>query len=188
MLVFIIGLLLFFVPHILPLLMPNLKPSVVSKFGAGRWKGVYSVLSILGLVLIVFGWRQYRELAPMIYEPREWGGHANMLLTWIALVLLSVPRSKPGKILAAVKHPMVVGTIYWSIGHLLANGDLASVLLFGLLLAFALISRVIEFRKGDPNPRFVGYRSDIIAIGAGTFIYAVILFFGHVWLSGVALF
>lgn len=175
-------------PHILPVVMPNLKTSVIAKIGAGRWKGLYSLLSILGLVLIVFGWRQYRELAPMIYEPREWGSHANMLLAWIALILFAVPRSKPGKILAAVKHPMVVGTIYWSVGHLLANGDLASVLLFGSLLAFAIISRVSEFRKGDPNPHFVGYRSDFVALGAGTFIYAVILFFGHVWLSGVKLF
>lgn len=188
MVVFVLGLLLFFVPHVLPLLVPGVKTSLVSKLGEKRWKGVYSLLSLAGLVLIVFGWREYRDVAPIVYDPPVWGRHATMLLVWISLILFSVPRSKPGKILVAVKHPMVVGAIYWSVGHLLANGDLASVLLFGSFLLFALISRIKENFAGDPNPKFVSYRNDIVAIGAGTTVYMVILLFGHVWLSGVALF
>ncbi|MCF6302345.1 MAG: NnrU family protein [Devosiaceae bacterium] len=188
MIVFTIGLLLFFVPHIVPLLVPGTKSALVEKIGEKRWKGVYSLLSLAGLVVIVLGWRQYRDVAPIVYDPPAWGRHGTMLLVWISLILFSVPRSKPGKIMVAVKHPMVVGVIYWSVGHLLANGDLASVLLFGSFLLFALISRIKENFAGDPNPKFRSYRSDIIAIGAGTTLYAVILLFGHVWLSGVALF
>ncbi len=188
MIVFILGLLLFFVPHITPLLVPGVKTSLISRLGEKRWKGVYSLLSLLGVVLIVLGWRQYREVAPIVYDPPAWGRHATMLLVWISLILFSVPRSKPGKIMVTVKHPMIVGTIYWTVGHLLANGDLASLLLFGSFLLFAVISRMKEKFAGDPNPEFVSYRSDVIAVGAGTAIYMVILLFGHVWLSGVALF
>ena len=187
MVVFIVGLALFFVPHILPVLVPGLKQTITTKIGADKWKGLFSILSLAGLVLIILGWRQYRDLAPQVYDPPSWGRHAAFLLVWIALILLSVPRSKPGKILSAVKHPMVIGVIYWSLAHLLANGDLASVMLFGLMLVFAMISRVSEFMKGDPAPKFVSYRSDVKAIGIGTAIYLVILFFGHVWLAGVIL-
>ncbi len=187
MTLFIIGLLLFFVPHIAPLLVSGLKPSLVARMGAGPYKGIYSLLSLGGLVLIVFGWMQYRELAPMVYEPPTWGRHATMLLVWIALILFAMPRSKPGKIMVIVKHPMVVGTIYWSVGHLLANGDLASVMMFGSFLVFALISRIKEKMAGDPNPRFISYRSDIVAIGVGTLIYGVLLLWGHVWITGVTI-
>ena len=187
MLVFVLGLLLFFVPHAAPLLLPGLKVAAIAKMGEKGWKGIYSLLSLAGLVLIVIGWMQYRELAPQVYEPPTWGRHVALLFVWIALVLLSVSSRKPGRILVIVKHPMVVGTIYWSLGHLFANGDLASVLLFGSFLAFAIISRITQAIKGDPNHQFVSHRSDAIALGAGTAIYAIIYLWAHVWFTGVAL-
>ncbi len=186
MLVFILGLLLFFIPHFTPVLLPGVKSGVVASIGAGRWKGAYALISLAGLILIVFGWIQYRPIAPQVYDPPSWGRHATALLVWISFVLLSLPRSKPGRILVIVKHPMLIGVFYWSAGHLLANGDLASILLFGAFLVFTITSRISERLKGDPNHQFVSYRSDIIALGAGTLLYAVFVLWAHTWLFGVS--
>ena len=186
MLVFVLGLLLFFVPHSIPIFLPGVRNSAVASIGEGKWKGTFALLSLAGLVLIVFGWMQYRFEAPQVYDPPSWGRHAAALLVWIAFVLLSVPRSKPGRILVTVKHPMVTGVLYWAAGHLLVNGDLASVLLFGSFLVFSLTSRFSERLKGDPPHQFVSYRSDIIALGAGTVLYAVFVLWAHSWLFGVS--
>ncbi len=188
MTLFIAGLLLFFVPHMLPILAPAVKARLVGRWGERTWRALYSLLSFAGLILIVLGWREFRPVAPQVYEPPSWGRDATYVLVWVALVLLAVPRSKPGRILVIVKHPMVVGVFYWALGHLLANGDMASVMLFGSFILFVAMSRISEFAKGDPRHRFVGYRSDIIALGVGTAVWLLIALLAHVWLTGVRLF
>ncbi|VAW17651.1 hypothetical protein MNBD_ALPHA12-2327, partial [hydrothermal vent metagenome] len=91
----------------------------------------------------------------------------------------------PGRIRVLVKHPMLWGTFFWSAGHLMANGDLASVILFGSFLVYSIVDRVASYIKGDPNPVFVSYRSDIIAIVAGTVLYLIFALWIHGYLFGV---
>ncbi len=186
MTVFVLGLIIFFAMHLVPTLLPGLREKAIDKIGPMPWKGIYALVSLIGLVLIVRGWSQFRPDATDVYTPPEWGAYANALLSWIAFVLFSIPRSKPGRILVIVKHPMLVGTIYWSVGHLLANGDMASVLLFGSFLAFAFIDRVAQAIKGDPSHQFVSHRGDITGIIFGTILYVIFVGWVHVWLIGVS--
>ncbi len=188
MLVFVLGLLLFFSPHLLSVLAPALRARIVGRIGENSWKGFYALESLLGLILIVVGWVLFRMEAPQIYQPPAWGRHVTMVLLWAALVVLFVPRDRPGYILVLVRHPMLTGVFLWSAGHLLANGDLASVMLFSSFLFYVVISRIAEFRKGDPVFRFSSWRGDMTGLGAGTVVYLLLAFVLHPWIAGVALF
>ncbi len=186
MLIFVLGLVLFFAIHLVPVLAPNIKENIIAKYSKSVWMRSYTAISLIGFLLIVFGWGQFRPIAPIAYDPPSWGRDATMSLVWLAFILFSIPRKKPGRILVIVKHPMVTGVILWSIGHLLVNGDLASVMAFGSFLAFALISRFSKIVKGDEGVKFVSYRSDIIGIIGGTVLYAIFVLWGHLWLFGVS--
>ncbi len=186
MLIFVLGLVLFFAIHLVPILTPGIKENVVSKYSKSVWMRSYTAISLIGFLLIVFGWGQFRPVAPLAYDPPSWGRDVTMSLVWLAFILFSIPRKKPGRILVIVKHPMVTGVILWSIGHLLVNGDLASVMVFGSFLAFALLSRFSKIIKGDEAPVFVSYRSDIIGIVGGTVLYGIFVLWGHLWLFGVS--
>ncbi len=186
MFVFISGMVIFFSIHLVPILAPGVKASFISNTSKSSWMRIYVIVSLIGFLLIIYGWTLFRPVAPMVYEPVSWGRDVTMTLVWLAFILLSMPRKKPGRILVIVKHPMVTGVILWAIGHLLANGDLASVILFGSFLAFATISRVAKIIGDDPAPEFISYRSDIIAVVAGTVLYAVFVLWAHLWLFGVS--
>jgi len=185
MTVLVLGLVLFFVPHSVPVFFPGLRESAVSRLGERTWKGLYSLLSLAGLGLIVWGWMLFRPDAPDVYTPPDRGRDVTYIFVFLAFVLFSVPRSKPGRIMVLIKHPMMWGVILWAGGHLLANGDLASVLLFGSFLAYAIAGRLAEAVKGDPSPVFVSYRSDLIALGGGAVFYAVFVLWIHGFLFGV---
>ncbi len=186
MLIFVLGLVSFFAIHLVPILAPSIKENVVSRAGKSRWMIIYSALSLVGFLLIIFGWGQFRPMAPIVYDPPSWGRDVTMSLVWLSFILFAIPRKKPGRILVIVKHPMVTGVILWSIGHLLANGDLASVILFGSFLAFALLSRFAEIVRGNESPEFVSYRGDIIGVAGGTLLYVVFVLWIHLWLFGVS--
>jgi len=186
MFVFVLGLAIFFAVHMVPIIAPDIKAFLISKAGKKIWMLIYSVASLGGFMLIVFGWGQYRPVAPTLYEPFSWGRDVTMTLVWVAFILFAVPRKKPGRIMVFVKHPMVTGVIFWSIGHLFANGDLASVMLFGSFLVYALISRVTKISPNAPIPEYVSPRGDIIAIGGGTVFYAVFVVWIHFWLFGIS--
>ncbi len=186
MFVFVLGLVIFFTIHMVPIVAPGVKESVIAKASKSHWMRIYSLISLGGFVLIVFGWIQFRPIAPIVYDPPSWGRDVTMTLVWLAFILFALPRKKPGRIMVIVKHPMLTGVTLWAIGHLLANGDLASLMLFASFLAFALISRVSKIIKGDIEPKFVSYRSDIIAVIAGTVLYAAFVLWAHLWLFGVS--
>lgn len=184
----IIGLLVFFIPHFVRMVAPSLREKAVARLGEGGWKGLYSLVSLIGLVLIVFGWRQFRPDAAIVYDPPVWGRHVTELLVPIALIL-NFTASKPiGRIKAIVQHPFLLAVALWSIGHLLANGDLASVMLFGSFIAYTLINYVAVRGRGEPRAEFQSYVSDIRAIIIGVILTIVIMFWLHPWIAGVALF
>ncbi len=186
MLVFVLGLAIFFAVHLVPVLAPAFRDGIVERMGKSRWMIIYSALSLAGFVIMVFGWGQFRPVAPQLYEPPSWGRDVTMSLVWLSFILFALPRRKPGRILSLVRHPMVTGVILWSIGHLLANGDQASVILFGSFLVFALLSRITKFSSDVDGPQFVSYRSDIVGIVAGTVLYAIFVLWIHLWLFGVS--
>src|SRR5262245_53336818 len=169
MLVLVLGLVVFFAIHLVRVAAPGFREAQLAT-NEGRWKGIYSLVSIVGFALIVWGWHLYRAEAPEIYEPPSWGRHAAALLVLVAFVLLAAAYPPAGRIRHWVKHPMLVGVILWATGHLLANGDLASLLVFGAFLAYSVVDLIAVIPRGDPAPAVVRPVSDLTAIVAGVVV------------------
>ena len=185
MLILVLGLVIFFGIHSVRIAAGDFRDAQVAA-GERRWKGLYSLVSIAGFVLIVWGWRLYRPEAPEIYEPPSWGRHLAALLVLLAFISFAASFLPAGSIKQRLKHPMLAGIMLWSVGHLLANGDLASILVFGAFLAYAIVDRIAVIPRGDPAPVVVQARSDLIAAGVGIVAFAVFGLWLHGWLFGVS--
>lgn len=183
MLLLVVGLIVFFAPHVFTTLRES-RAAMVARLGERPYKGLYSVVSGIGLVLIVVGW-VHAPFEPL-WTPPAWGRHVAMALMLPALIMI-VAANVPGQIAAALRHPMLAGIKLWAFAHLLANGDLAGLLLFGSFLAFAVYDRISIKRRTDgsggvkaPNR---GLRNDAIAVMAGVVAYALIV----TWLHAVVI-
>lgn len=185
MTILILGLVVFLGIHSVRILAKSFRDAQIAA-NPGRWKGLYSLVSGLGFVLIILGWVQFRPVAPQLYDPPAWGRHATMGLVWIAFVLMACSNGPVGRIKATVRHPMLLGTILWSTGHLLANGDQASAILFGSFLAWAIVDLASALGRKEPAPAVTKPVADLIAVVAGTALYALFVFFLHRLLFGVS--
>lgn len=182
----VLGLVLFFGIHLVRVYAGPFRNAQISA-SETRWKGIYSLISLAGFALIIWGFGLYRPEAPQVFAPPDWGRDAAMLLVLLAFVIIPTTYLPVGHIKKTLKHPMLTAVILWSAGHLLANGDLAALLLFGGFLAYSIIDRIAVLSRPDPAPEAVSLRSDIIAIVAGGLAYAALLFWLHPILFGVAL-
>ncbi|WP_421736507.1 NnrU family protein [Caulobacter sp.] len=185
MTILILGLVVFFGVHSVRIVAPGWRNAQVAA-APGRWKGLYSLVAAVGLGLIIWGWIQYRLMAPQLYDPPAWGRHAAMALVLPAFILLAGSNGPVGRIKATVRHPMLIGVILWSVGHLLANGDQASVLLFGGFLAFAVIDLISALGRKEPAPVATKPAADLIMIVAGTVLYGLFVLFLHRVFFGVS--
>lgn len=191
MLLLILGLAIFFAVHIVPTV-PDLRQGLVQRFGEGAFKIAFSVVSLAALALIVVGYHKL-QLNPgknvVLWDPPTWTRHLAMLLMLPALILL-VASQIPSRIRAAAKHPMLAAIKIWTLAHLLANGDLASLLLFGSFLAFAVYDRISVKRRAYPGRLGTaegGPVNDLIVVVLGVALYALIIVWGHGALIGVPL-
>ncbi len=187
----VIGLALFIGIHLVTT-QPDLRQGLTQRMGLGAYKGLYSLLSFAGLALIVVGYHKV-HLAPgknpVLWNTPLWGRHVTMALMLPVFPLL-VATYLPGRLSAAIRHPMITAVKFWALAHLFVRGDAASLLLFGGLLAWAVYDRIsLKQREaaGDVAVRTGPVRNDIIAIVAGLAIYAVFLKWGHALLIGVPL-
>ena len=185
MTILILGLVIFLGIHSVRILAGPFRDAQVAA-SPKRWKGLYSLVSGLGFVLIILGWIQFRPSAPQLYDPPAWGRHATMGLVWLAFVLLAGSNGPVGRIKATVRHPMLLGVIFWSAGHLLANGDQASAILFGSFLVWAIIDLASALGRKEPAPVVTKPIADVIMVAAGTALYLVFMFFLHRVLFGVS--
>ncbi len=161
--------------------------ALISWFGPAAYKGVYSLVSLIGFVLIVWGFARYRaEGLIHIWTPPAWAGHLTLVLMWFAFVALACMNKAPGRIRGWLRHPMLVAIKIWALAHLLANGDAGGMLLFGSFLAWAVFDRIAVKRRGDMGASRVASftRADAIALGAGTVAYVAMIFL-HPVLIGV---
>ena len=185
------GLALFIVAHLVPT-RPALRAALVDRLGPGLYRGLFSLVSIAGLALIVFGYGHMQGLGrgnPQLWVPPAWIKHLVFLLMLPAMILL-VAAYVPSRIRSAVGHPMLTALMIWAFAHLLANGDLASVLLFGSLLGYAVYDRISVIGRVSPGPLGSaegGAIHDIVVIAVGLALYSLLLFWGHAKLTGVAL-
>jgi len=185
------GLALFFLVHMVPT-RPLVRAGLVDALGARIYRALFAILAAAGLVLIVLGYGAMQGLGrgnPQLWVPPPWIKHVVFLLMIPAIILL-VAAFVPSRIRTAVRHPMLVALFIWAFAHLLANGDLASLLLFGSFLAFAVYDQISVMTREAPGPLGSargGSPQDMIVIAAGLALYALLLFWGHAKLTGVAL-
>lgn len=189
MLYLILGLVIFFGAHLFSAFRSRAPGKDLKvKLGYGPYMGLYSLVSVAGFVLIIWGFGAARP-APILYQPPVWMAHLNLVLMLPAMILLAAAYAPTGRIKKAVKHPMLAAVKIWALGHLLANGELNSVLLFGSFLAYGVIDRIAVKKRGDigPGPDApVSAMGDVAALVIGTAAYAAILLWLHPILFGVA--
>ena len=185
MMYLIIGLIAFFSLHLVRIVAPQWREDKIAAIGEAKWKGIYSVVSILGVILLIWGYGRARGEAPNLFNPPDWAPHLVSLLMAVAFILMMAGNLPAGKIKQAVKHPFLLSIKIWAFAHLLANGDLASLVLFGSFLAYAVWNRISIKSRGEADPVAISKTSDIIAVVSGLAIWAVVIFWLHEWLMGM---
>lgn len=183
--VLIWGMVLFFGMHLLSL--TPLRAPLLGKLGEKAYKGVYSLISLAGLGLMIWGFglaRSGPDAARIVYEPLMGGSHGTMLLVLLAMILLASAHMK-GYIRKIVKHPMSAGVALWAAGHLLVNGNLSEVLLFGGFLVLSVLDIIVNTVRGKLPTYQPQVKYDIMATVGGVIVYLVFLF-SHQWLFGVS--
>jgi uncharacterized membrane protein len=156
---------------------------VRDRIGSMRFMAVYSVISLLGFVLMVWGYWLAKP-SPIVFTPPLWGRHITWALMLPAFILLTAAYTPRGYIKKYVKHPMLLATIFWSFGHLLANGERNSLILFGGFLAFALIDRLAVIGRPESVKKTSG-SGDVLAVIIGCALYWATISFLHTRLIGV---
>lgn len=183
----ITGIVLFFAPHSVAIVDAGWRERTVARMGAGPWKGLYALLSAVGLALIIWGYGQARLEPVVVYAPPVWLRHVTLLLMVFVFPLL-LAAYLPGRIRRAVKHPMLAAVKLWAFAHLLANGMLADVVLFGAFLTWGVADRISLKRRAPRNvPTLPATAAnDAIAVIGGLALYVVFLLWAHRWLFGVS--
>jgi uncharacterized membrane protein len=184
--VLIIGLVIFLGVHCVRIVAPGWRDRRIAAMGEGPWKGIYSLVSIIGFVLLVWGYGLARPVAPVFYEPPVWMKHVTAFLMILAFVSLGIYALPAGRLKPILKHPMLVAIKIWALAHLLANGDLASILLFGSFLVWAVFDRIAAKRRAAPVPAAGPVAYDIVAVIAGLVVYVLFVWRLHEWLFGVS--
>jgi len=147
MLTLLIGLLLFLGLHSLRLVAPDWREQLIRRYGVGTWKGTYSLLSLTGLTLIVYGYSLTRVEPIVVWNPVPWSRHVAGFFSLIAMVLIAAVYVPGNQIKAKLGHPMFAGIKIWAFAHLLANGRLSDLLLFGTFLLWAVAGFGLSRRR-----------------------------------------
>jgi uncharacterized membrane protein len=190
MLVLLAGLVVFFGVHCVSIVAPEWRAAQVARRGEGAWKGLYSLAAGVGLVLIVVGYGLARRDPVLLYTPPVGLRHLALALMLPVFPLL-LAAYLPGRIRRVVKHPMLMAVKLWAVSHLLANGTLADVLLFGTFLAWAVVDLISVKRRAPADAHRAPAAparpaNDVIALLVGLALYGLFIGGGHRWLTGVS--
>ncbi len=189
MIVLVVGLVIFLGSHLVRVFGESWRQHTIARLGEGPWKGLYSLVSLVGLVLIVWGYGLSRLDPVVVWEPPVWTQQIAVTLNLVALILLAVFLAPGGRLKARLGHPMLLAVKVWAVAHLLANGTLADLLLFGSFLAWAIVDFAANRRRDrrDGTVRIAGpVRNDAIAAGLGVVLWAAFVWRVHEWLIGVS--
>jgi uncharacterized membrane protein len=186
----ILGLIIFLGAHVVVSLRER-RDALIANIGRGPYLGLFSVASIVGLLLLGYGFARYRAdgMIPLWYPP-AWTRHIVVAAMWPASIAV-VAAYIPGNIKRILKHPMLVGVKLWAVAHLCANGDLGGIILFGAVLAWAVYDRISLKHRSDlgaPPIKIGGLGNDIIAVILGTILYAVLGLVFHPLVIGLPAF
>lgn len=185
-----VGLLLFLGIHSVRIVAPRWRQQRLDALGEAKWKGMYSLISVAGLALLIWGYGIARQTPVVLWVPPVGTRHLASLLMLLAFVLLTAAYVPHNAIKQRLKHPMVLGVKVWALAHLLSNGNLADVLLFGSFLVWAVLSfRSARQRDAsmtgtsEPSPSLTSRTAVTVLVGAGAWV--AFGFWAHRWLMGV---
>lgn len=188
MAILIIGLIVFLGAHSVRLFADGWRGRQIARLGLNGWKGLYSLVSIVGFVLLVWGFGLARQHPLLLYAPPAWLRHLNALFTLIAFILIVAAYVPRNHLRTAIGHPMLAGVKVWALGHLLAIGWLHDVILFGAFLLWAIIdfavSRRRDRRTGVTDTPGTA-KGDVIVAAVGIVAWIVFAFWLHTRLIGV---
>ncbi|WP_449427315.1 NnrU family protein [Rhodanobacter umsongensis] len=186
--VLILGLLIFLGIHSLRIFANDWRDRQIARLGAKRWKGLFALVSIIGFVLICWGFGLARQHPVLLYVPPLALRHLNALFTLIAFVLFFAARVPRNHFKAKLHHPQVLAVKVWAFGHLLATGMLHDVLLFGAFLLWAIVLFAVSRRRdrvdGTTYPAGT-LKGDVVTVLIGVVVWALFAFWLHLWLIGV---
>jgi uncharacterized membrane protein len=186
MAVLIAGLVVFLGMHSIAIFAPEMRARVRERLGEGPWKAGYAVVSLIGFVMVVYGFGLARQSPVVLYTPPHWMRHVTFLFM-LPVFPLILAAYLPGRIKAATKHPMLAAVKFWAFGHLLANGTLADVLLFGGFLAWAVMDRIsLKRRPQTMRTAPPGRLNDVVAVVLGLALYVFFIGWAHLRLFGVS--
>jgi uncharacterized membrane protein len=182
------GLLLFLGVHSIAIVAPAWRDDMAAKLGDAPWKALYTLASIVGFIMLVHGYGLARADPTVLYTPPTWMHYVSAVLMLPVFPLLFAT-SLPGRIKATVKHPMLAATKAWALAHLLVNGNLADVLLFGGFLAWAVADRIAVGKRVTQRkqgvPKTPSITNDVLAIVGGLVVYVLVIVWAHQRFIGV---
>jgi len=187
MITLIAGLVLFLGVHAVSIVAPDWRNRTAARIGELKWQGAYALVAIAGFALIIWGYGLARQDSIVVYIPPTWLRHLVLLLM-VPVFPLLLAAYFPGRIQSTTKHPMLLAVKLWAFAHLLANGTLADLVLFGSFLAWAVADRISMKRRTPlPVPSAPSSKAnDLIAVAAGLALYVVFILWLHQRLIGVA--
>lgn len=184
MLVLLAGLLLFLGTHSVRIFADDWRGRQIARVGEKPWKGLFSLLSIAGLGLTIWGFRLAAAQPLVLWYPPRWTSHLAALLTLPAFILLVAAYVPGSRIKGAVGHPMILGVAIWALAHLIANGRVHDIVLFGAFLVWAAIDFVAARRREPPKHSGSAQR-DALVVVVGVAAWALFAGYLHGLLIGV---
>jgi uncharacterized membrane protein len=180
----LLGVLLWSLTHLLPGALPGVKKSMVGRLGENGYKGIFTLAMVVAIYLIISGWKA--AVPETVYLPPAWGRHLTALLVLLGFILFFAPYP-PTNVKRLLRHPQLSGVALWGVGHLFANGESRSIVLFGGFAAWALLEMVLINRRDGAwdKPAPVPAKNDVILAGGGIIAYVVVVAV-HEWLFGFA--
>jgi uncharacterized membrane protein len=189
MAILVLGIIIFLGMHLVRVVAPGFRAGIIESRGKGTWMGLYTIVSLVGLCLIIYGFGQARGETGMLYDPPIFLRHIALLLMLVAFIVLAAGFLPAGRIAVALKHPQVLSIKIWALAHLLANGETSSVLLFGSFLVWAVILRISLKRRERAGekvlPVFKSTRNDVLAVLIGLVAFVLFVWKLHELLIGV---
>ena len=188
MALFLIGLIIFLGSHSTRIFAESWRNQIIDRIGEVKWKGLYTIISLIGFIIMVIGYGQARQSTVVLWQPNTFLIYIALALNLIAFIFLAGSSPSNNAIRLKLKHPMILGVKVWALAHLLSNGTLVNLILFGAFLIWA----VLDFRSARKRPilipekAIVSTKATVITIASGVILWIIFIFGLHQYLIGVS--
>ena len=188
MALFLIGLVIFLASHSCRIFAESWRNQMIDRLGEVKWKGLYTIISLIGFIIMVIGYGQARQDTVVLWQPNVALIYIALALNLVAFIFLAGSSPSNNAIRLKLKHPMILGVKVWALAHLISNGTLINLILFGAFLIWA----VLDFRSARKRPVLiaeqaqVSTKATVITIASGVILWIVFLFGLHQYLIGVS--